>query len=119
MTRRSKLTFADLCAAIDAGRPVLVCVPTPDADTEHWVVIYGYGRRPSLVFVAGQGLPFIGRQRVKWPDFRQQWSPPGTGVPSTPPETGPAFEGLASRHFGRCRHWAGVQPRSLYWCPYF
>lgn len=79
VTCRRKLTFAGLCAAIDAGRPVLACVTTRAADTDHWVVIYGYGRRPNLVFVAGQGLPFIGRQRVQWPDFRKQWSPAGTG----------------------------------------
>ena len=55
--RRTKLTFDDICDAIDAGRPVLVCVTTSDPDMSHWVVIYGYGRRPKLVFVAGQGLP--------------------------------------------------------------
>jgi hypothetical protein len=78
--RRTKLTFDDICTAIDAGSPVLVCVTTSDPYTNHWVVIYGYGRRPKLLFVAGQGLHFIARQRVKWQDFRSKWSPPGEGL---------------------------------------
>jgi len=78
--RQTKLTFADIRTAIDDGHPVMVCVTTSDPYTNHWVVIYGYGRRPKLVFVAGQGLHFIARQRVKWPDFRSKWSPPGEGT---------------------------------------
>jgi len=80
VNRRTKLTFNDLCDSIDDGRPVLVCVKTKDKATDHWVVIYGYGRRPNLVFIAGQGLHFIARQRVKWADFRQQWASPGEGL---------------------------------------
>ena len=80
VSRKTHLTFDDVCNAIDASRPVLVCVKTDDPRTQHWVVIYGYGRRPNLVFVAGQGLPFIGRQRVAWLQFRRQWSPPGGGL---------------------------------------
>jgi len=78
--RRTKLTFDDICNALDTGNPVMVCVTTSDPYTNHWVVIYGYGRRPKLLFVAGQGLHFIARQRVKWPDFRQQWASPGEGL---------------------------------------
>jgi hypothetical protein len=82
--RRTNLTFTAICKAIDAKSPVLACVKTADPMTTHWVVIYGYGygygRRPSLVFVAGQGLPFVANQRVNWADFRQQWSPAGLGL---------------------------------------
>ena len=78
--RRARLTFPDLRAAINAGSPVLVVVTTGDPNTSHWVVIYGYGLRPKLLFVAGQGVPFITRQRVLWPDFRQQWVTPGEGL---------------------------------------
>jgi len=80
VSRKTKLTFDDIGAAVEAGHPVLVCVKTDDPDTHHWVVIYGYGRRPNVVFVAGQGLPFIGQQRVTWQQFRRQWSPPGAGL---------------------------------------
>ncbi|MBE0542253.1 MAG: C39 family peptidase [Verrucomicrobia bacterium] len=80
VARKTKLTFDDIAVAIKAGRPVLACVTTRDPNTNHWVVIYGYGRRPKLVFVAGQGWPFIGRQRMTWPQFRRQWAPPGEGI---------------------------------------
>lgn len=77
---RTRLTFPVLRAAIAAGRPVLAAVTTGDPNTNHWVVIYGYGLRPKLVFIAGQGLPFISRQRVSWPDFCKQWAIPGEGL---------------------------------------
>ena len=80
VSRKTKLTFDDVGAAIEAGRPVLACVKTDEPDTHHWVVIYGYGRRPNIVFVAGQGLPFIGKQRVTWQQFRRQWAPAGEGL---------------------------------------
>lgn len=80
VSRKTDLTLDDICHAIDAGRPVMVCVKTRDKAIDHWVVVYGYGRRPNLVFVAGQGLHYIARQRVKWQAFRQQWAPPGEGL---------------------------------------
>jgi len=80
VSRKTKLTFAHICASIDAGSPVLTCVTTSDPYTTHWVVIYGYGRRPNLVFVAGQGLPLLDGQREPWSTFRQQWAPPGEGL---------------------------------------
>jgi ABC-type bacteriocin/lantibiotic exporter with double-glycine peptidase domain len=80
VSQKTKLTFDDISAALEAGCPVLVCVETDDLDTHHWVVLYGYGRRPNVVFVAGQGLPFIGRQRVTWQQFRRQWATPGEGL---------------------------------------
>lgn len=80
VSRKANLMFDDIITAIEAGCPVLVCVKTGDPDTHHWVVIYGYGRRPNIVFVAGQGLPFIGKQRVTWLQFRRQWATPGEGL---------------------------------------
>ena len=80
VSRKTDLTFADICAAIDADQPIIVCVKTGDPGVDHWVVIYGYGRRPNLVFVAGQGLPFFARQRTEWPEFRKVWSPRGEGL---------------------------------------
>jgi hypothetical protein len=80
VSRKTDLTFADICDAIDADRPIIVCVKTGDRGVDHWVVIYGYGRRPNRVFVAGQGLPFFARQRTAWPKFRKVWSPRGEGL---------------------------------------
>lgn len=80
VSRKDNLTFDSICAAIDAGHPVMACVKTDDPDTEHWVVIYGYGRQPKLLFVAGQGWPLIHKQRVAWAEFRRQWASPGEGL---------------------------------------
>lgn len=80
VSRKTHLTFDDMCNTIDTGRPVMVSVKTTDTRTDHWVVIYGYGRRPNFLFVAGQGLHFIARQRVNWSEFRRQWKPLGEGL---------------------------------------
>lgn len=80
VSRKTRLTFDDICAGIDAGHPVMVCVKTDDPTTDHWVVIYGYGRRPNLVFVAGQRWRLLHKQRVAWTEFRHQWASPGEGL---------------------------------------
>ena len=80
VTWRKDLNFAAICQAIDAGRPVIACMKTIHDDIDHWTVIYGYGRRPNLVFVAGRGMHFMPVQRMKWPEFRKQWTPPGEGL---------------------------------------
>lgn len=80
VTRRTSLTFEDVCDSIDAGSPVLVRIKTSDPRTTHWIAVYGYGRRPNLLFIAGQGLPFFSQQRAKWSDFRHQWVPEGEGM---------------------------------------
>jgi len=77
---RKNLTFDAICDAIDAGRPVIVCIKTIHEDIDHWTVIYGYSRRPNVVFVAGRGLHFLPVQRMKWPSFRKEWAPPGEGL---------------------------------------
>jgi hypothetical protein len=80
VSRKTRLTFDDICAAIDAGPPVMVWVKTKDRAIDHWVVIYGYGRKPNLVFVAGQKWRLLHKQRVAWADFRRQWASPGEGL---------------------------------------
>ena len=77
---RKNLSFDDLCDAIDAGSPVLVCIKTDDAETDHWVVTYGYGRRPDLLFIAGRGIHFLARNRMRRREFRRLWFPPGEGL---------------------------------------
>ena len=77
---RPDLTFDTICDAIDAGRPVVACVTTADPCTDHWVVLYGYGRRPNLVFVARQGFPFLAKHRTPWREFRREWSLRGLGL---------------------------------------
>jgi len=85
VSRKANLTFDSICTATDTGHPVMVWVKTDDAHTDHWVVIYGYGRQPKLVFVAGQGWPLIHKQRVAWAEFRRQWASPGAGLVCSKP----------------------------------
>jgi hypothetical protein len=77
---RKNLSFDDICDAIDAGSPVLVCIQTNDAETDHWVVAYGYGRRPDLLFIAGRGIHFLARNRMRRRKFRRLWCPRGEGL---------------------------------------
>ncbi|MEN9573386.1 MAG: hypothetical protein RL514_1241 [Verrucomicrobiota bacterium] len=79
VSERHDLTFADLCAAIDAGRPTLVGVHNAGAGDSHWVVVYGYGRKPNRVFLATNGLPLVSNV-VPLRQFAHRWSPPGNGL---------------------------------------
>ena len=74
------LTFADLCGAIDSGCPVIVVVQNPGEDAAHWVVVYGYGKRPNRVFLATNGWPLFTSNRVPLRRFAQLWSPHGNGL---------------------------------------
>ncbi len=78
---RADLTFAAIVAAIDRGRPLALIVNTSSPDYSHWVVAYGYGRRPSRVYVAGNGLPLLARKVYTWREFRgYHWRTPGQGL---------------------------------------
>ena len=77
---RRDLTFAALAAAIDRGRPVALIVKTACPEYAHWVVAYGYGRRPGRVYVAGNGLPLLSRKVYPWREFRELWRTPGQGL---------------------------------------
>ena len=77
---QTNLTFHAICGAVRSGNPVLMCIKTGQPDILHWVTIYGYGRRPKVLFVAGHGFPFIGRQRIPWKQFTRLWLPAGVGL---------------------------------------
>ena len=78
---RHDLTFAALAAAIDRGRPLAMIVNTSCPDYSHWVVAYGYGRHPSRVYVAGNGLPIVSRKVYCWQEFQAyHWRTPGQGL---------------------------------------
>lgn len=80
VSKRRCLSFTTICQAIDKGSPIMVCMATYDPEVLHWVVLYGYGRDPRLVFIAGKGIHFLDRQRMKWKDFRDKWMPHGEGL---------------------------------------
>ena len=76
---RHALTFADLCAAIDAGCPVIVAIHNPGAADSHWVVVYGYGLKPKRVFLATNGVPWLSNV-VPLRRFARLWQPHGNGL---------------------------------------
>jgi hypothetical protein len=82
---RKNLTFGKLARALDAGYPVITVVHTPMPNVDHWVVIYGYGRQPNRLFIAGDGLRVIGawgaRKEVAWERFvKEVWAYRGHGL---------------------------------------
>ena len=81
VTWRTDLDFNGIVDAIDTGRPIAVVVHTGNADVKHWVVLYGYGRKPNRIFVAASGVPFLSRKEYPWGFFRQHyWATPGSGL---------------------------------------
>ena len=89
VTWRTGLDFNGVVDAIDADRPIAVVVNTSDQYTKHWVVIYGYGKRPKRLFVAANGLPFLSRKEYPWWFFRQYyWANPGFGLVCAGPKAG-------------------------------
>jgi hypothetical protein len=82
---RKDLTFNKFARALDAGYPVITVVHTPMPNVDHWVVVYGYGRRPNRLFIAGDGLRVIdacgSRKEVAWDAFvKQVWAYRGHGM---------------------------------------
>jgi len=80
VSRRTDLDFEGIVEAIEAGRPIAVVLRTRNVDIHHWVVLYGYGRKPNRVFVAGE-LPFQTQRVYTYGLFRTHfWETPGFGV---------------------------------------
>jgi Peptidase_C39 like family len=72
---KRNMDFADIRAAIDRGYPLIVGVGFDYPDGDHWMVIYGYGRRPDRVYLANP------RERVGWKTFRDgYWNPTGAAL---------------------------------------
>lgn len=77
---RNDLNFAEICKQIDNGFPIISTVITNDADTDHWIVIYGYGIKPSRVFIAANGLPYFARREYSFAEYSKLASPRGFGL---------------------------------------
>jgi hypothetical protein len=85
VSQRHNLDFERIVSTIDQGYPIITLTKTPRSDEEHWVVIYGYGKKPNRVFVAGEGLPLInhltGQKEIPWSTFsRSKWAERGFGL---------------------------------------
>jgi len=80
VSHRKKLSFARLCRAINRGRPIVVLIHNHGSEDDHWVVVYGYGRRPDRLFIAVNGVPWFNRNRIARSRFERIWKPPGNGL---------------------------------------
>jgi hypothetical protein len=76
----ARLTVANIRKSIDDGFPIITTIHNPTAESAHWVVIYGYGKRPARVFLATNGIPFFNRKVVSVETFRSIWKPKGNGL---------------------------------------
>lgn len=77
---RYNLTWRSVRRTIHDGYPIATVVNTKDSSIHHWVVIYGVGVNPNRVYLAGDGLPWIGKREHAWPDFTSRWRPKGFGL---------------------------------------
>jgi Papain-like cysteine protease AvrRpt2 len=79
--QRTNLGFQDIVRAVDRGRPIMTVVRTNKPGISHWVVCYGYGKRPNRVYVAANGLPLMSQREYPWGIFRQHhWTDAGFGL---------------------------------------
>jgi hypothetical protein len=80
---RDDMDFNDIEAAIESGFPVIAGIGRDEnEDGDHWVCIYGVGRKPKRIFVCNQ--PFIlslhGREEFTWKRWQRWWNPSGRGL---------------------------------------
>lgn len=80
VSHRRDLDFDSIVSAITDGFPIVVVVKTARPDTDHWVVVYGANPALRTVFVAGNELPFVGRNEYRWAQFKRAWAEPGQGL---------------------------------------
>lgn len=82
VAEKETLTFEEIQKAIDSNRPILTAVNIDDPDTNHWVVLYGYGIKPKRVYVGPYAAPFVPCGKCHpWGIFRQHhWTDPGFGL---------------------------------------
>lgn len=79
------LTFAKIVNSLDNGYPIITLVKTSDPKVDHWVVLYGYGKNPDRLFLAGEGVPLVdnilgGKERY-WQNFSSmEWAEQGFGL---------------------------------------
>ena len=82
VSERRDLEFSDIQNAIDSGYPIITSVTTRREQSDHWVVIYGYGVDPDRLFIAGNGIPHLGNsKKFRFDSFSSKfWSPEGFGL---------------------------------------
>lgn len=77
---RETLSFADIAQAIESGFPLIVGIRHQDPVSDHWIVIYGIGRKPQRIFACNQIYAWSrSRAELSWDEFRRLWNPRGHG----------------------------------------
>jgi hypothetical protein len=99
VSRRKRLSFRRLCEAIDAGRPVMVIIQNPGAPCSHWIVVYGYRKRPDALYIAGNNWPLLSTNLIPRYEFEGFWNPKGNGLICRPRKRRPVIrrESVSSR----------------------
>jgi len=93
VSRRTDLDFEGIVEAIEADQPIATVVRTRNVDVDHWIVLYGYGRKPNRVFVAGE-LPFQTQRMYTYGLFRTHfWETPRFGVVCSGPKASRSTKG--------------------------
>ena len=77
---RRDLDFDSIAEVIENGFPIIAGVGHEFSDGDHWVVIYGYSRRPKRVFLSNIVRPGCSHEEYSWREFRSEWSPRGHGL---------------------------------------
>ena len=84
VTNQRNLNFDSLYDTVQAGYPLITTVKNGTADDEHWIMIYGVGKSPKRVFIAGNSIPVFGYltrdHEMRWVDFKKIWAPNGFGL---------------------------------------
>jgi len=75
---RHRMEWRDIVKAIEDGFPVATAVAR--ADCLHWVLIYGVGRTPDRIYLAGNSMPIVGRTEFDRHAFESMWDPYGFGL---------------------------------------
>ena len=77
---RYDLSWDRVYRNVSDGYPIITVVKTGDEDVDHWVVIYGVGKKPNRVFIAANGCLWIARREYRWKELCSSlWPPEGKG----------------------------------------
>lgn len=80
----NKLDFEKI-AELLTQTPILTTIEYPGAATDHWVVIYGFARKPKRVYLLNNRWKQISTE-YDWAAFRDIWISDGAGIVCNYPE---------------------------------
>lgn len=79
---RSRMSFDDIADATERGFPLVAGIGHEFPDGDHWVTIYGVGRKPKRLFVCNQPsiMSLHGREEFMWQEWDRWWNPRGEAL---------------------------------------